>query len=251
MNLDLSLLLVTCKDRGIKRVWGGQMKNKSLFLASAALACVPMHGTNAAPRMSPPAFFSWTGFYVGAHIGGVWGRSAQSVDVDTFGGISANNSQFSGVIGGLQAGYNYQVANFVFGIEGDYGWASAKSSVVTLGDTHNMALNSLATVRGRVGVAFDRFLPYVTGGVAFANLQNEVVDTVVPFGPLNRGSNATGWTIGGGGEYAFDPHWSVKAEYLYVQLPDQTASITGGGYTFQTTFKDSEQVARVGINYKF
>ncbi|MGH6684740.1 MAG: outer membrane protein, partial [Pseudolabrys sp.] len=76
------------------------------------------------------------------------------------------------------------------------------------------------------------------------------IDTLNPL-TADRGSSATGWTVGGGLEYAFDPHWSAKAEYLYVKFPDKTVTLTGGGYTFQTTFRDSEQIARVGINYRF
>lgn len=238
------------------------MSAKGLLLATAAFACLPFGAagaadlpvrmaTKAAPLAPPP--FSWTGFYVGGNVGGVWGHSVQTVDIDTFGGVPADDSKFSGLIGGVQAGYNYQISNIVFGIEADYDWANAKKSVVTLAnfDTHNMAFSGLGTVRGRVGLAYDRFLPYVTGGVAFARLQNEIVDTGVPFGTVNRGSTATGWTAGGGLEYAFDNHWSAKAEYLYVKFPDKTVALSTGGYNFQFTFKDSEQIARVGVNYKF
>jgi len=238
------------------------MKFKALLLASTAVVLLPL-GAGAADllpvRMATkavpiaPAPFSWTGFYVGANVGGIWGRSDQTVDINTgLTFIPANTASLSGLIGGVQAGYNYQVSNIVLGIEADYDWSNAKSSVVTgPNDTHNVALTSLGTIRGRVGVAFDRFLPYVTGGVAFANLQNQLIDTAGPF-TVDRGSTATGWTVGGGLEYAIDKHWSAKAEYLYVQLPNKTVSAAiPGGYLFQTTFKDREQIARVGINYRF
>ena len=240
------------------------MKIKELFLASAAVVALPIGVASAtdlpvrmpmkAAPMSPPPF-NWTGFYVGANAGVVWGRSEQTVDIYTgLGVINPDDAKFTGVIGGVQAGYNWQFSNVVLGIEADIDASSARKSVVTgPTDTHNMALNWLSTARGRAGLAFDRWLPYVTGGVAFAGLKNEIVDTGNPF-TVNRGSTATGWTIGGGLEYAFDNHWSAKAEYLYVKFPDKTVSVTGvggGAYTFQTTFKDSEQLARVGINYRF
>jgi outer membrane immunogenic protein len=237
------------------------MKIKGLFLASAAIAALPIGAASAtdlpvrmpvkAAPMAPPPF-NWTGFYVGANAGVLWGHSVQTVDIDTFGGVPADTSTFSGFIGGVQAGYNWQFSNVVLGIEADIDGASARKSVASSAfDTHNMALNWLGTVRGRAGLAFDRFLPYFTGGVAFAGLKNEIVDTGVPFGTVNRGNTATGWTVGGGLEYAFDNHWSAKAEYLYVKLPDKTVALASGGYNFQFTFKDTEQLARIGLNYRF
>lgn len=238
------------------------MKIKGLFLASVAIAAFPFGVASAAdlparmpvkaaPMVAPP--FNWTGFYVGANVGGIFGHSVQTVDIDTLPlGIPADDTNYAGVIGGVQAGYNWQLSQLVLGVEADIDFSSAKKSVATGPlDTHNMALSALGTVRGRIGLAFDRFLPYVTGGVAFADLKNELVDNINPL-IANRGSSATGWTVGGGLEYAFDPHWSAKAEYLYVKFPDKTASFAiPGGYVFQTTFKDSEQIARLGINYKF
>ena len=240
------------------------MKIKGLFLASAAIVALPIGAATAAdlPARMPvkaapiaPPPFNWTGFYVGANAGVVWGRSVQTVNIDDAPlGIPADTSTYSGFIGGVQAGYNWQFSNIVLGIEADIDGSTARKSVVTRGpatDTHNMALNWLSTVRGRAGLAFDRFLPYFTGGVAFAGLKNELVDTSGPL-TVNRGSTATGWTVGGGLEYAFDNHWSVKGEYLYVKFPDKTVSVpVPGGYTFQTTFKDTDQVARIGLNYRF
>ncbi len=237
------------------------MKIKELFLASAAIVALPIGVASAtdlpvrmpvkAAPMSPPPF-NWTGFYVGANAGVVWGRSEQTVDIDDLPlGIPADTSTYTGFIGGVQAGYNWQFSNVVLGIEADIDGSTARKSVVTGPlDTHNMALNWLSTVRGRAGLAFDRFLPYFTGGVAFAGLKNELVDNNAPL-TADRGNTATGWTIGGGLEYAFDNHWSAKAEYLYVKFPDKTVTIAPGGYTFQTTFKDTDQLARIGLNYRF
>lgn len=238
------------------------MKIQDLLLAGTAIIVpVGMAGASdlpvrmpvkAAPIVAPP--FNWTGFYVGANAGVLWGHSVQTVDIDDAPiGILPDDSRFAGFIGGVQAGYNWQFSNIVLGVEADIDFSTAKKSVITstaLGDTHNMSVSALGTGRGRLGVVFDRWLPYVTGGVAWANLKNELIDNSQPL-TANRGSSATGWTVGGGLEYGFDNHWSAKAEYLYVKFPDKTVTITGGGYTFQTTFKDSEQIARVGINYRF
>lgn len=247
-----------------------RMKIKQLLLAGVAAGCLPAGVAAAAdmavkmPVKAPPLapVLSWTGFYLGGNVGGLWSDSSET-NVQTGGGVAiaipADFARYSGVIGGLQAGYNYQVlsSNFVFGIEGDVDWSSAKKSVVLDGfNTHNMNVRMLSTIRGRLGVAFDRWLPFITGGVAFVNLKNELINTgplAPPLGSVNRGSEATGWTLGGGAEYAFDHHWSAKAEYLYVGLPTKTVTAlgAGGGYNYLFTFKDHEQIARVGINYRF
>jgi len=238
------------------------MKSKSIFLAGAAIVGIPVGAAmasdmpmpvkmpvKAAPIVAPP--FNWTGFYVGVNAGVLFGRSVQTVDLDTFGGVPADTSSFSGFIAGVQGGYNWQLSNIVLGVEADFDFSSAKKSVVTGPfDTHNMSVKSIGTARGRLGLVYDRWLPYITGGAAWANLTNQIVDTTVPF-TADRGSSATGWTVGGGLEYGFDNHWSAKAEYLYVKFPDKTVALAAGGYNFQFTFKDTEQLARVGINYRF
>ena len=98
-----------------------------------------------------------------------------------------------------------------------------------------------------MGYAFDRFLPYVTGGVVVANVRNKAVFDY--YFPEDRGDTSIGWTVGAGLEYAFDNHWSVKAEYLYMQFPDVTKSVDGNYYAFK--FRDTAQIGRVGVNYRF
>jgi outer membrane immunogenic protein len=213
--------------------------------------------TKAPPAPLPPSW-TWTGFYVGGNIGGAEAHSSITNDPATsnpwlVGDTSANRG---GVIGGLQAGFNYQMANVVAGVEADIDWASLNSSVAALSgagpgrDTYNTKIDTVATVRGRLGLAFDRLLLYGTGGWAFAKVKDQLVDTVFPF-TATPSSSVNGWTAGGGIEYAFADHWTAKAEYLHVGFPDRTAfsSLPGLGYAF--TFKDSLDIGRVGINYKF
>ncbi|MGD0185983.1 MAG: outer membrane protein [Roseiarcus sp.] len=240
---------------------------KRALLASTALCVILVSGAFASdlptmkgppPAPVPPPVFNWTGFYIGGNIGGVWTQDGV-VDLDplNYGDIPGNSNTLglSGLLGGVQAGYNYQVQSFVLGVEGDLDFSSAKGSFSNFlhGEpaVHSASLPFFGDIRARVGVAFDRFLPYVTGGVVFANLNNSLVDYDYPFS-LNRGSTATGWTVGAGVEYAIDNHWSVKAEYLFMQFPDVTASTVipdAGTYAFK--FKDSAQLARVGVNYRF
>jgi outer membrane immunogenic protein len=240
---------------------------KRTLLASTALCAVLAQGAFAAdllttkgppPAPVPPPAFSWTGFYIGGNIGGLWSSDGVVVlDPLNYPYIpgNANTLDLGGIVGGVQAGYNYQISSVVLGVEGDLDASSAKGSFnypsPSLVATHSASLPFFGDVRARAGLAFDRFLPYVTGGVVFANLNNSLVDYDYPFS-LNRGSTATGWTVGAGVEYAIDNHWSVKAEYLFMQFPDVTASTVipdAGTYAFK--FKDSAQLARVGVNYRF
>jgi outer membrane immunogenic protein len=219
----------------------------SLATSAFAADLPTMKGTPPAPAVAP-APFSWTGFYLGANLGATWSqdRAESTNGIFSIPPGTTNTVDPSGVLGGVQGGYNYQFSNIVAGIEGDLDWSSARGSNDNVwglnGLNHTASLPFFGDVRARLGVSFDRFLPYVTGGVAFANLHNS-------YDILGIGrSEATGWTIGAGGEYAIDSHWSVKAEYLYMQFPDSSA-VYDGGYNFK--FKDSADVARVGLNYRF
>ncbi len=246
---------------------------KKSLLASVSVSAIVL-ATNAQaadlgnrPVYKAPAFapapWSWTGFYVGGNVGAAWRRSSVVNDpsslVNWLDGVTDNKK--TGVIGGVQAGYNWQWASLVLGIEGDISFASLDRSVVApnflpapFQDTFRSRLDWLATIRGRLGWAVDRWLIYGTGGVAFAELKDELSDppTVLAF-TAKPDSTLTGWTAGGGIEYAFTDHWTAKAEYLHVGFSDRTAVVgsprAATGYAFR--FKDSLDIARVGINYKF
>jgi outer membrane immunogenic protein len=248
-------------------IWGAGVRKSllsgvsigALVLATGAhaadLRARPIYKTPPTPPLQP---WTWTGFYVGGNIGGAEAHSSITNDPASSSPwlVGQANADRGSVIGGLQAGLNYQIYNVVLGIEGDIGWASLSRSVAALSlagpgfDTYSSKLDTLGTVRGRVGLAFDRLLVYGTGGAAFANLKDQLVDTAAHF-TASPNSSVTGWTAGGGIEYAFADHWTAKAEYLHVGFPDRTAfsSIAALGYAF--TFKDSLDIGRVGINYKF
>jgi outer membrane immunogenic protein len=234
---------------------------KALF-AGVSLSTLTLLGAAHAADMGRPVYkatpaapvpFSWTGFYFGGNIGGAR-RSSQIADAPSsvaFGWLpSPVDSDKTGLIGGLQGGYNWQAGNLVLGIEGDISFASLKSSVSNISlsgaDTFSANMNTLGTVRGRLGWAVDRVLFYGTGGVAFANIKNEINSPV--FAPTGPSSNRTGWTAGGGIEYAVTGNWTVRAEYLHVGFSDKTA-VDPTGYAF--AFKNSADIGRVGVNYKF
>ncbi len=218
---------------------------KRLILAGvAAVATVTMIGAaNAADiarrqamPMKAPAYYApynWTGFYVGINGGGGWGRSEFS---DPFATGSFNTS--GGLVGGT-VGYNWQMGQTVFGLEGDLDWSNIRGSAVcgvtTSCETRN---NWLGTARGRLGYAFDRFLPYVTGGLAVGDIKTSIA------GLGSANDTRVGWTVGGGIEAAIAGPWTAKVEYLYVDLGS-------GGSILGSDAKFNANIVRAGLNYRF
>lgn len=249
----------------------------------AAAADLPRKAPAYAP---PPPLYSWTGFYFGGHAGYGWG----SVDGNTTRAVTIpppaapnffvnqpNPVPFvfqrdidpKGWLGGLQAGYNFQAGRVVYGAEADFTWTGQKDSLFLSGDTRPALFNTedfsytettsaklkyMGTVRGRVGYAFDRLLPYVTGGLAWGRIS---MDTNWLLHQFNQVANLAfagseshthfGWALGAGFEYAFAEHWSAKVEYLFVDLGKKTyfTGVQGGG-----SFGLQDQTVRFGINYR-
>jgi len=240
--------------------------NRSLFATTALCASLATAAFAAdlpsrkAPAVAPALpIFTWTGFYIGANAGGVWTRDGVTDQLPgSYGAIPGNSNTRSpsGFVGGVQAGYNWQLDNIVLGLEAELEGTSAKSTFfypAIFGGpaaSHSSSLPVFGDLRMRVGYAFDRWLPFVTGGIVVGNFKNSLVDPSEPFS-FNRGSSSTGFVLGGGVEYAFDAHWSAKAEYLYMQVSDKNAGGLIGGAYYSFKFKDSAQVARVGVNYRF
>jgi outer membrane immunogenic protein len=215
-------------------------------MAEAALAAdAPPGRYMPPPRASAYVpFFSWSGVYFGLNAGYGFGQSSWRNSTTT---ATTGNFDISGALLGGTLGYNMQLDAWVFGIEGDIAWSNIKgssNSAICFGscETRN---NWLGTARGRVGYAFDRFLPYLTGGAAFGD-----VKATATGGSFTR--TQIGWTAGGGLEYAFFANWSAKLEYLYVDLGTAKCSTTAGCGTaspFEASF--TANVVRAGVNYKF
>jgi outer membrane immunogenic protein len=227
---------------------------KNFLLASvAALGIVAAGAASAAdlPSRKGPVeaplyvpVFTWTGFYVGANAGYAWGQ-VDSTNLGVIGGFGSFDDP-DGFIGGGQIGYNYQIGQWVVGLEADFQGADLKATAVAGAFTASNEMNWFGTVRGRVGYAFDRFLPYVTGGFAYGNVKNKVTG---PFGAFSDDNTQYGWTIGGGLEYAFTNNLTAKLEYLYVDLDKESFNIPGG--TLTTNVETQFSVVRAGLNYKF
>jgi len=194
----------------------------------------------AAPVYIAP--FTWTGFYVGVSGGYGWGRSnwTNTVTAVSTGDFDINGALVSGTVG-----YNLQTGTFVWGLEGDFGGSWIKGTdTATCGLGGCETRNSwLGTGRGRIGYAWNRWLPFVTGGAAFGDIKMS--------GPLggSETKSKVGWTAGGGVEYAFSGPWSAKVEYLYVDLGTAGCGAVNCGADFDVKFKTN--LVRAGVNYRF
>lgn len=201
-----------------------------LAAGAASAADLPSRkGPVVAPIYVPA--FTWTGFYVGANAGYAWGNVNAN-------GI-ANVGDLDGFTGGGQVGYNYQMGQFVLGAEADFQGADLNTG-------NNLGLVRVkteyyGTVRARVGVAFDRFMPYITGGWAYGN-----VKTSIPaIGFSSDRSHTGGYAVGAGLEYAVTNNIIAGVEYLYVDLGEK--NILGAGTKIGTDFS----VVRARLSYKF
>jgi outer membrane immunogenic protein len=205
------------------------------------------------PMFAPAPIFSWTGFYIGATVGGVSLSTTSTEACDGCSPLTSQNNLGGGVIAGGTLGYNYQTGQLVLGLEGDFSYAGAQSNFTD--DFHRIfgksQLTDLGTARVRLGYTpWDRTLLYVTGGLAWGDLKNALgEDYPVPGYSQSTRKTATGWTIGGGLEQAITDHITVKAEALYVDLGKTKGC---DGYCgCRTSFKNTAVVGRVGLNVKF
>jgi outer membrane immunogenic protein len=234
---------------------------------SALAADIPMKAPVYKAPVVVPVAYSWSGCYVGGNGGGLWARKDFSVPpIVTFGGTTFNtggaaigSQDVNGWLAGGQIGCNYQTGAWVFGIQGDYDWVSARGSSSAVfgpaGIFENTRISSLGSVTGRVGYAWDRFLAYVKGGVAWERDSYDVtaVFAGVPLFGANSSDTRTGWTIGAGGEYAFTDYLTGFVEGDYYDFGTRTSTFT----TFPVAIglpidiKERKFVAKAGLNWKF
>jgi outer membrane immunogenic protein len=206
---------------------------------AAEAADVPMKNFYKSPPRSVTAFYNWTGLYAGFNLGYGSGTSAWDVPAVTL--------RPKGMMYGATLGYNWQMGSIVYGVEGDFNFSTMKESAACdVGVTCETKNTWLGTARGRIGYAFDRFLPYVTAGGAFGNIKATRSDIL---GVTSASATKFGWAFGGGLEYAFLSNWSAKLEYLYVDLGKFDCGISCGAVPDNVSFKAN--LLRFGLNYKF
>lgn len=241
---------------------------KKLFTVGAAIAAFGF--VNAAlaadmPVKAPvykapsPVLYNWSGCYIGGQVGYAWARD-RDTETNSVTGVQTifspvDTASVNGPKAGGYLGCNWQTSAFVLGVEGDGEWAHLKGSAnyINTGvppDFYETTIRSQASVRGRVGyAAFDRTLLYVTGGVAFANVNEH--DEVGGVGTSNDNSaTRTGWTLGGGVDYAFTGNWIARIEYRYADFGKFSYNPPVFGAVTET-HKITENAVRVGLAYKF
>lgn len=170
----------------------------------------------------PLSAYSWAGPYLGATIGYEWGS------------VDHNGTKPSGLAGGIEGGYNWQRGAFVFGGEADLQASGADDTV----SPYEFSNPWFGTVRGRAGFSFSNVLVFGTAGLAYGELRADTYG-------LSESHVTPGWTAGAGIEVGFTPHWSAKAEWLYLDLADHNFSVTGASNGL------AADLLRMGVNYHF
>ena len=201
---------------------------------SASAADLPARMPAKAPAYVAPMAYSWTGFYLGLNGGYGFGRG------EFTGGLPSGGFDAGGGLFGATVGYNWQTGPLVFGLEGDIDWSGMRGSATCGGITSCDVRNDyLATIRGRLGYAMDRWMPYITGGAAIGNVKTSIA------GLGDTNNTKAGWTVGGGIEASIAGPWTAKVEYLHVDLGSADTAVAG------TSAKFTSDIIRGGINYKF
>lgn len=203
------------------------------------------------PSLQAQPGFSWSGAYIGVQAGHAWGKApyynvdSESADYDP-----------EGFFGGVYAGYNHQFANnFVLGIDGDVNWSGIDSRVDyyssgELWDNHVGVsdIDYTAAFRVRVAYAFDRWLPYLAGGVSLARFNFALDHDGTGYWDFEHGKTFTGWNIGAGFDYAATDNIIVRAEYRYSDY---------GSHSYSDSWVDFGEIklrthdVRLGVAYKF
>lgn len=253
----------------MKRILTATVGLLGLSALPAMAADLPMKAPVVAPMMAPG--FSWSGCYLGGYVGGAWAnKDVTAFDRDGYNraGDAWGYKLDSSIIGGGTLGCNYQMGQFVLGLEGEGGYMSLRGSALdplspflpldtvsstTIGDWYAMAT-------GRAGFAWDRALLYVKGGAAFVNTKVSVIDSIMTVGgntitATNADRVRAAWTVGGGIEYALGGNWTVKGEYMFIGLNhSETAcgnATVGGGRFCWNHDVPGVHTAKIGFNYLF
>jgi outer membrane immunogenic protein len=251
-------------------------------VTAASAADLPVRTYTKAPVYVDPGF-NWSGFYIGGNVGYSWGRSNNSETIsrlNTGVGLATgtNSNNVDGVIGGGQFGYNWQMSNWLFGLETDIqGSGERGSSFFTcvacandrsdITSTLTQKLDWFGTARARVGLlATPTLLLYGTGGFAYGEVKTGgsvsgigLAGTALTTAFPGTSSTRAGWTAGAGVEGRIVGNWTWKLEYLYMDLGTVSAGPiatnilvpvrTAGGISYSSHFTDN--ILRVGVNYLF
>jgi outer membrane immunogenic protein len=190
---------------------------------------------------APPALYNWTGCYGGAHFGSLFAQK-------DWGALGSHDE--TGLLVGGQLGCNYQVSTWVFGVQGDIAWSDASGTNVdqVSGGTDQSKIDSLASVTGRVGYAWDRLLTYAKAGGAWTHDKYDIFNNTT----VSASETRSGWTVGGGFEYAIVSNLSMFFEYNFYDFGTRTIGFTTvAGSSQLVDIRERESVVKVGANWKF
>jgi len=239
-------------------------------LVAAGLPSAVMAADMPTPEQAPMAMatptYDWSGLYLGGQFG--FGSSQSNTSTISFYNtpptVAVTLPGFgfggSGMLGGIEAGYNWQAGHMLFGLEGDVSAANINGSYTD--SVNNFTIDSniswLSTARVRIGLPFGRFLLFGSAGLAVAGVTANLHDTYTGNVPpvLNTSSSSTdvGWTIGGGAAVALGRQWTVKAEYLYADLGSHNISFSEpapGWPLISSTVRTTASIVRLGLDYRF
>ncbi len=249
------------------------MKRDLLRFFAGAAAGVLFTGTSTfaadigvPPPLAPLPVFTWTGFELGAQVGGGAGETRVNIDGDPFlappTGPASTTYSNSGVFGGIHLGFNYQLTGpIVVGVQGEYNFAGITGNASAPPLNHvSTSIREFGSVDGRIGVAFNRLLIYAIGGFAYGDIRNQIQLTgfapgVTRFFSVNR----YGFDVGGGLEYNFYGNWTARAEYRYYDWGTLGFNDAGFGGLVGVlglavpnhTTRETLHTGRVGLTYKF
>jgi len=220
------------------------------LLVASAFAAVPARAADMpevpASIPAPPAHVNWTGFYVGVQLGYGFGRDRLTQTGLATGAVAGTGTiRTNGPLAGLHIGYNMQVQNFVVGLEGDVDYANLDGVLANAGGGVAADLRFTGSLRGRIGVAFDRALVYASAGVAIADLRYTLQGA--PVAPLR--DTRVGYTLGGGVEYAFTPNLSGRLDYRFTDLGSVTFQVPAVGSALR--LDPAVQTLRFGASVRF
>ncbi|NPU15533.1 MULTISPECIES: outer membrane protein [Bradyrhizobium] len=198
-----------------------------------------------APAYAAP-IYNWTGFYLGAHLGGAFSSD------NNFSGLATGNNSNGRFLGGVQVGADWQFApTWVIGAEGQYSWLSGNVGAAFPGGfVYTNSQRGLGSITGRFGYTWGPGLLYVKGGYAYSDNNEKVTLAGVPVGFATNGDHRNGWTVGGGLEYMFAPNWSAKAEYQYYNFGSATFAAPAG-LVPTGSFTTDDHTFKAGVNYRF
>ncbi len=226
----------------------------TLALMTGAAWAADLPNTKGPPVFAPPPppAFTWTGVYIGGQVGYEWGNDT-TTEFDPAGVPDGFVQGFrtNGVNGGGHIGFNYQVSQFVFGLEGDVNGADNRGGfTLPNGNFEHVRDEIEAAILGRAGVAWDRVLIYAQGGAAFANFRYNYFNAGTGVGEIFN-DGRVGWTVGVGIEYAIDPNWTIFADYRYSDYGrfSNTSAFAFPGFTERQ--HPRENLVQAGFSYKF